>query len=132
VLQITPDLSSPLLHQAAGTLGEFCKPGSQLAVVAGIAQAAPPDGDTRPPSPELWWDNKGGAQLQVVEWQQGDGEDNWSGTRLFFAPDRDPHLRTRLSAEFATEQGLYRWRVWSVGNGGALVLSPWRTLNIVE
>ena len=91
----------------------------------GISQAAPQDGDTRSPQPELWWDNLGGASLQVVEWAAGTGASN-----LFFVKDNNPKLRTRVVARFALG-GKYRWRVWSVGVDGTVVLSPWRTLTIV-
>jgi len=94
----------------------------------GISQAAPPDGDRRSAEPELWWDNLGGATLQVVEWQTGAGP----VTNLFFVPDTGSRLRTGVVARFARDQRQYRWRVWSVGPDGTIVVSPWRTLNIVE
>jgi hypothetical protein len=92
----------------------------------GIAQASPIDGDNRSPQPELWWDNLGGASMQVVEWTLGASPSN-----LFFVHDADSRLHTRAIARFATTAGKYRWRVWSIGTDGTIVLSPWRTLNIV-
>jgi hypothetical protein len=97
--------------------------------VLGISQAAPVDGETRTAQPELWWDNLGGATLQIVEWQQG-APNNWSVSNLYFVPDNRERLRTRVAARFALG-GQYRWRVWSVGPGGIVVLSPWRTMTIV-
>jgi len=97
--------------------------------VLGISQATPKDGDTRPPQPDLWWDNLGGATLQVVEWQAGGGIGRLDSI-LYFVPDVGSRLRTSVVARFAAEQTQYIWRVWSVGADGTIVLSPWRTLNI--
>ncbi|AEU38718.1 hypothetical protein [Granulicella mallensis] len=97
--------------------------------VVGISQASPLDGDSRPPVPELWWDNGGGAGLQVVEWQRSRG--GWLDAHLYLAPDHNPKLQTRVTAQFANSQGRYRWRVWSVGAEGEMKISPWRTLNIL-
>ena len=96
----------------------------------GITQASPPSGDTRPPQPVLWWDNRGGASLQVVEWQADDGG-HWSDARLYLAPDVGARLRTQVTARFATSPITYRWRVWSVGAQGEMKISPWSTLKIV-
>jgi hypothetical protein len=96
----------------------------------GISQASPPNGDTRPPQPVLWWDNRGGASLQVVEWQMDDGGD-WSDARLFLALDVGARLRTQVTASFASSAATYRWRVWSVGAKGEMKISPWSTLKIV-
>jgi hypothetical protein len=132
VLQMTPDLSVGMVNQAAAMVAEFCSSTTSTpARVMGISQAAPKNATVVSPEPELWWDNGGGATMQVVEWQRG-RPGQWSGTRLFFVPDRDPHLRTRVSAEFARDEGLYRWRVWSVAPGGVVVLSPWKTMNVVK
>lgn len=79
--------------------------------------------------PELWWDNGGGAGLQVVEWQRSRG--GWLDAHLYLAPDHNPKLQTRVTAQFANSQGRYRWRVWSVGAEGEMKISPWRTLNIL-
>jgi hypothetical protein len=99
--------------------------------VRGILQASPVDGDTRPPNPELWWDNAGGASLQVVEWQIRSGG-AWSDPHLYLAPDVGSRLRTQVTARFASTSGTYRWRVWSVGSHGETKISSWSTLNIVE
>ena len=130
VLQLTPNLSAAMQRDAASLVGQFCRDTKSPAKVLGISQAAPAEGEARSIRPDLWWDNLGGAAMQVIEWQQGYDE-TWSGTRMYFVPDRDPHLRTRVTADFATEAGKYRWRVWSMGNGGVVVLSPWKTLSVV-
>jgi hypothetical protein len=96
----------------------------------GISQASPTNGDTRPPEPVLWWDNGGGASLQVIEWQTEDGG-HWSDARLYLAPDVGARLRTQVTALFATSPTTYRWRVWSVGAKGEMKISPWSTLKIV-
>jgi len=139
VLHISPNLAPEWQARAWSLLVNFCA-GTALTVeqgsavlrnegtrVLGVSQAAPADGDTRSPQPELWWDNLGGATLQVVEWQRGTG--GWVASNLYFVPDTNSRLRTRVTARFATN-GQYRWRIWSVGKGGAIVISPWRTLNI--
>ena len=95
----------------------------------GVTLASPANGEVRQPMPELWWDNGGGARLQVVEWQTvRDG--SWSDARLFLVPDRGARLRTQVTARFATATTKYRWRVWSVGAGGTMKLSGWRTMVI--
>jgi hypothetical protein len=130
LLQISPYLTRPMQRNGfdvllKATLGkEESNPlGNESPKPLGISQAAPLDGDVRSPQPQLWWDNKGGASLQVVEWGLGDGP-----TNLFFVKDVNPHLRTAVVARFARAGGRYRWRVWSVGADGAMVLSPWRTM----
>jgi hypothetical protein len=130
VLQLTPNLAAEPTSYGYGMLAVYAAGGGHLANVGGVSQASPPDGDNRSPRPELWWDNLGGAGLQVVEWQVQNGERS-PVSHLFFVPDQGSRLRTRVTATFATRPGAYRWRVWSVGSGGALVLSPWRTLNII-
>jgi hypothetical protein len=101
--------------------------------VLGISQAAPLDGDNRSAQPEMWWDNLGGATLQVLEWQRkGDStDDHWTISNLYFVTDANSRLRTTVTARFATSPDTYRWRVWSVGMDGNVVLSGWRTMNIV-
>ena len=99
--------------------------------VVGVSLAAPANGDTRQPLPELWWDNGGGSRLEVVEWQMAYSSE-WTDARLFLVPDRGAKLRTQVTAGFASRLGRYRWRVWSVGQGGALKLSPWRTMVIAR
>lgn len=98
----------------------------QGAGVKGIGQASPMDGQSLSQVPQLVWDNRGGAGLQVVEWQRGEGG-AWSDARLYLVEDRSPTLRTQVEAEFADANGRYRWRVWSVGTHGAVEISPWRT-----
>ena len=132
VLQLSTDLT-PAMRNTAFTIlqdatqgrAESNPLGNEGTKPLGIRQAAPLNGDTRGAQPELWWDNLGGASLQVVEWSGGG-----TGTNLFFVRDNGSRLRTRVIARFATG-GTYRWRVWSVGVDGAVVLSPWRTLNVV-
>jgi hypothetical protein len=127
VLQVS--LNLPLPEQAAESLELMLSdPASaeRKTGVVGIKLAAPADGETRAPQPELWWDNGGGAGLQVVEWQRG------LGTRLFLVPDRAARLQTRVTAAFAKQPGTYRWRVWSVGAGGAMKISPWSTMKIAQ
>jgi len=102
----------------------------KLVKVLGVAQATPVDGDNRSPEPDLWWDNNGGATMQVVEWQRRLPA-GWMISGLYFVPDANSRLRTRVTARFANQQGGYRWRVWSVGVGGVVVISPWRALNIL-
>ena len=127
VLQVTPNLQHDALAQAASSLEPFCKPG-RPARVAGVNLAAPADGDSTGPQPELWWDNGGGAGLEVVEWQVRAGTGALD-SHLYFLPDTNSRLRTRATAPFAAA-GAYRWRVWSVGQGGVSVLSPWRSLTV--
>ena len=94
----------------------------------GISQAAPEDGDSRPLTPDLWWDNRG-PQLLVVEWQREYG-DAWDDSRMYFVMDKDPKLQTRVPARFADKPGWYRWRVWSVGSDFSPELGSWRRLLI--
>jgi hypothetical protein len=129
VLQITPSLAHAQDRDAVAMLSPLAH-GNDPAHVAGIAQASPGNGDNRTADPELWWDNRGGANLQVVEWQRKLG-DHLLPSQLFFVPDNGPRARTRVTARFAKQLGTYRWRVWSIGTGGALVLSPWRTFNVI-
>ena len=99
--------------------------------VKGIVQASPLDGQSVAQIPQLVWDNRGGAGLQVVEWQHGEGG-AWSDTRLYLVEDRSPTLRTQVLAEFANANGRYRWRVWSVGAYGAVEISPWRMFRLMQ
>jgi hypothetical protein len=103
----------------------------QSSGVKGIAQASPQDGQNVAQIPQLVWDNHGGAGLQVVEWQRGEGG-AWSDARLYLVEDRSPTLRTQVLAEFANANGRYRWRVWSVGAHGAVEISPWRTFRLMQ
>lgn len=99
--------------------------------VKGVSQAAPQDGQTLLQMPDLVWDNRGGAGLQVVEWQRGEGG-SWSDARLYMVQDRNPRLQTHVQAEFANAYGRYRWRVWSVGAEGEVKISPWRTFRLAQ
>jgi hypothetical protein len=131
VLQISPNMWPGELDAAQSALRRYAvKVGPDaVAKVLGISQAAPVDGDNRPAQPDLWWDNKGGATLQVVEWQRNMAN-GWTSSGLMLVPDTNPKVTTRVTATFAKQVAKYRWRVWSVGTGGVIVLSPWRTLNI--
>jgi len=133
VLHISPNMPSASLHSGLGNLERVASlstnPKNPLHIV-GISQAAPPDGDNRPSRPDLWWDNAGDAKLLVVEWQFNDGRE-WADSRLMMVPDSENRTKTRVSAQFAAIRGEYRWRVWSVGAGGAMALSPWKRLNIM-
>ncbi len=99
--------------------------------VKGITPAAPLDGQTVSQMPHLVWDNHGGAGLQVVEWQRGEG-DGWSDARLYLVPDDNATLRTQAMARFVSTNGRYRWRVWSVGAHGATTISAWRTFRLEQ
>ncbi len=131
VLQISPNMWPGELGYAQDVLRPYAAKTEpdKVAKVLGISQAAPVDGDNRPAQPDLWWDNNGGATLQIVEWQRN-LPNGWASSNLELLPDTDPRLTTRVTATFAKQVGTYRWRVWSVGTGGVVVLSPWRTLNI--
>ena len=142
VLEVLPSMSPQAQDRAFRTLTSFAGGGAALgnegsaALVnegprpQGVTQASPKDGETRPPQPMLWWDNLGGASLQVVEWQQEFGN-AWSAPNLYFVPDNNSRLRTQVVARFASAAGAYRWRVWSVGKGGNIVIGAWRTMNIL-
>jgi hypothetical protein len=99
--------------------------------VSGVVLSAPLNGDTRSAMPVLGWDNKGGAGLQVVEWQRAYAG-GWSDARLYLVPDDAAKLKTQTTAEFANAVGSYRWRVWSVGAEGAMKISGWRTFNVAQ
>ena len=131
VLQISSNLWIPQLGEVNDLLAQamFGKP-DESSPVLGVSQAAPLDGDNRSPQPYLWWDNLGGATLQVVEWQVK-AESGWTNTNLEPVSDTGPRLKTEVVASFARQAGQYRWRVWSIGKGGELKLSPWHTLIIV-
>jgi len=104
--------------------------GGGPAVVEGVSLASPLDGEKRQVMPELWWDNKGGAGLQVVEWQIY-GQGGLADPQLFLVPDGASRLRTRTVAGFMNTPAKYRWRVWSVGAEGETKISPWRSVVIV-
>jgi hypothetical protein len=133
VLQVSLNLQQIEQENARHTLMESSPTSAaeQRGGVKGVSQAAPQDGDTKGPMPELVWDNSGGAGLQVVEWQMGrDG--GWADARLYLVQDRSPRLQTHVQAEFAGDPGRYRWRVWSVGANGEMQISPWRAFNVVR
>jgi len=131
VLQLSPNMEDAALLRAQDVWGDYyAGKFAQKETLRGISQASPVDGDNRTVAPDLWWDNQGGASLQVVEWQMRVGP-GWTGSSLVLVPDTDPQLKTQVRAEFASQMGAeYRWRVWSAGKGGMMVLSPWRTLHI--
>ena len=133
VLQMSLDLPQHEQSNVRQALMVSAPPASaeQSAGVKGIAQASPQDGQNVAQIPQLVWDNRGGAGLQVVEWQHGEGG-AWSDARLYLVEDRNPTLRTQVLAEFASANGRYRWRVWSVGAHGALEISPWRTFRLMQ
>jgi len=128
VLQITPNLRSGQMQGAYSILAGYARKvePDKVAVVKAISPASPADGDGRPAQPDLWWDNDSDARLEVVEWQ----DHATAGTHLFYVLDTGARVKTRVVASFATQAGQYRWRMWSVGTGGALALSPWRTMTI--
>ncbi|MGA8940505.1 MAG: hypothetical protein WB439_15190, partial [Acidobacteriaceae bacterium] len=99
--------------------------------VKGVTQAAPMDGQTVAQMPQLVWDNHGGAGLQVVEWQHGEGG-GWSDARLYLVQDTNARLRTQVMADFADANGRYRWRVWSVGAHGEVKIGTWRTFRLAK
>ena len=133
VLQLTPNLPVEEQDEAMRELelGGFAAQVGRDAVekLTSVALAAPVDGDNRSPVPEFWWDNPGGGTLQIVEWQRSEGV-GFSTSNMYFVPGENGHLRTRTTGRFADAPGAYRWRVWSLGNGGAVALSKWRTVNI--
>jgi len=133
VLQMSLDLPQNEQSNVRQALMVSAPPTSaeQSSGVKGIAQASPQDGQNVAQVPQLVWDNRGGAGLQVVEWQRGEGG-AWSDGRLYLVSDRNPTLRTQVMAEFANANGRYRWRVWSVGARGALEISPWRTFRLIQ
>lgn len=131
VLQLSSNLRLPRMAEVNGFLAQAMsgKP-DESSPVLGVSQAAPLDGDNRSPQPYLWWDNLGGATLQVVEWQMK-AESGWTNTNLEPVSDTGPRLKTEVVASFARQSGQYRWRVWSIGKGGELKLSSWHTLLII-
>jgi len=137
VLQISPSLLSERQSEGLDLLSravkgeEISNPlGTEGTKPLGISEAAPPNGDTRIAPAEMWWDNLGGSSLQVVEWQAQGYATTWL-SHLFYVPDNNSRLKTRITARFASDPGWYRWRVWSIGVDGTVVLSPWRTFSIV-
>jgi len=134
VLHVSWDLAPDLVLNAFAQLASAWSEGASVQRnegdrPLGISQATPKNGAMAQVNPELWWDNRGGATLQVVEWHpSGSGGD--PPTWLYFAPDTDNRLKTGTVARFADHMGPYWWRVWSVGADGTIVLSPWQAMNI--
>jgi len=131
VLQVTPNQPAGERQIAEEYLQPYAKPvdREKLGEVSGVSLAAPKDGTDIGAEPQLWWDNKGGATLQVVEWQMR--WNDWTDTKLYFVPDAMQTLRTAVTASFAQHPAPYRWRVWSLGEGGVMKLSPWRSMNVI-
>lgn len=133
VLQFSPNLAPQLLLHTVNVLRPYLtavKP-EYVAAVGGITQAAPVDGDNRTRFPELWWDNAGGDDLLIVEWQRRNAYADWDPSHMDLIPDTDHRLKISVPASFASEIATYRWRVWSVGLGGVTKVGGWRTLNII-
>lgn len=126
ILQITLDMTLPMLMDSVNMLGSAVmgKPSGQA--LTAVSLAAPRDGEARMPTPDLWWDNKGGAKLEVVEWMPS----GIAPSRLFLVQDTDGVAKTRVGAAFATFAGEVKWRVWSVGSGGAVAMTGWRGMVI--
>jgi hypothetical protein len=131
VLHLTPQMSRSVANLQTMPLLNYAGNGTaHEASTVGVTLASPPNGDDRMPKPELWWDNAGGATMQVVEWQRCDPR--CSVPELQLVPDADVRLHTRVIAGFAEKPARYRWRVWSMARGGTLVLSPWRSFSVIS
>ena len=132
VLQLTPNLAVEQQQVAMNNLRGYGSKVRREAVaeVTSASLAAPVDGDNRAPVPELWWDNGGAGTLEVVEWQRSAGR-SWTGSNMYFVAEDAGHLRTRTTGRFASTAGVYRWRVWSLGSGGSVAISAWRSVNIL-
>jgi hypothetical protein len=131
VLQISP--KEPVEHRKTvfGDLRTATQGGAKDGgSLQPVSLAAPLDGDTRTEGLGLWWDNNGQARLQVVEWQAAVGS-GWGSSALLTVPDTNSRVQTRVTASFAFQGSTYRWRVWSVGKGGALAITGWRTFTVV-
>ena len=98
----------------------------QSSGVKGIAQASPQDGQNVAQMPQLVWDNHGGAGLQVVEWQRGEGG-AWSDATAVPGGGPQPdaahagaggvrQCEWTLSVE-SVERGR-AWRRWRSARGG--------------
>ncbi len=126
VLQLTLDLPQYEQTQERQTLMISDPPTAteQHGGVKGVSLLSPSDGQNVIQMPQLLWVNHGGAGLEVVEWQRGEDR-GWSESRLYFAEDQNPTLRTQVMARFADTYGRYRWRVWSVGARGQVKISHW-------
>lgn len=131
VLQISPSQGVEHRRTVLGDLRTATQGEAKNGVsLQPVSLAAPLDGDTRTEGLGLWWDNNGQARLQVVEWQAAVGS-GWGSSALLTVPDTNAHLQTRVTASFALQGSTYRWRVWSVGRGGSLAITPWRSFTVV-
>ena len=128
VLQVSPNLPTDQRGDTYGNLSSATA-GKPDGPMKRVELAAPADGDVRPEHPDLWWENNGSARLQVVEWQRALAG-TWTASQLLPVVDIDVHLQTRTTATFARDGNKYRWRVWSVGRGGSLVMTGWRTFTV--
>ena len=133
VLQLTLDLPQYEQTQERQVLMVSDPPTAteQHGGVKGVSMLAPTDGQEVIQMPQLLWDNHGGAGLEVVEWQSGEGQ-SWSESRLYFVEDQNPTLRMQVMAKFAGKDGRYRWRVWSVGAHGAMKISSWSIFYLTQ
>ncbi len=132
VLQLTPNLTVEQQEVAERNLAGYgaAVKLDQVGQMVSASPAAPSDGDNRPPMPEFWWDDRGTGTLEIVEWQRNFGN-SWTSSNMYFVPEDAGHLRTRTTGRFANAGGLYRWRVWSLGKGGSVAISSWRSVNIL-
>lgn len=128
VLQVSPNLPTDQRGAAYSDLSSATA-GKSDGPMKPVTLATPEDGDVRPEHPDLWWDNSGSARLQVVEWQRALAG-TWTASQLMPVVDTDAHLQTRTTAMFARDGNRYRWRVWSVGRDGVLVMTGWRTFTV--
>ena len=126
VLQLTLDLPQYEQTQERQVLMVSDPPtwAEQRGGVKGVSLLQPTDGQDVVQMPQLLWQNHGGAGLEVVEWQKGEGQ-GWSESRLYFVEDQNPTLRMQAMAKFAARNGRYRWRLWSVGAHGEMRISSW-------
>jgi hypothetical protein len=99
--------------------------------VTAVAIAYPADGAQVQTMPQLWWDNGGGSGMEVVEWEVG-RQGEWTDARLYLMPDRGAKLRTEVVASFADHAERYRWRVWSIGEGGVVKMTAWHTFRVEQ
>jgi hypothetical protein len=132
VLQVSLNLPPLEAERARVALTRETTPAStteQKGGVLGVTLRSPDNGSSLEAQPALSWDNKGGAGLEVIEWQACEGS-ACGDSHLYFVPDQNQRLRTGTTAEFARADERYRWRVWSVGAAGATKLSPWRTFRV--
>jgi hypothetical protein len=134
VLQFTVNLAPEAMEHAYNELAPFAH-GAVDGEVGAVSAMLPLSGEMRAGTPELGWQNGNGGRLLVVEWQQGYGEDTsrqWSDSNLYFVADAGTRMQTRVTAQFAQQSGVYRWRVWTLGAGGALRLSGWSEFHVLR